>query len=374
MTNSQLEKRVLVTGGGTGGHIYPALAIIEVLKTMGDFEFLYVGGKQGIETRIVPAREIALETIWIAGLARSLTLKNVLFPIKLLVSLLQSWRIVRRFRPHVAIGTGGYVSGPILYVAAKMGVPVLIFDADAHPGVTSRLLAKYARRVCLGFDAARQFFSGNEAKLRFTGNPVRSHLLRDDRAALLRKWGLGEDRLTILVFGGSQGARAINQAMTDILPKLLNTHPVQFLWQTGAGEFEQFRESQQLPEHTVKMVPYIEEMSEAYTIADIIVCRAGATTLAELAIVAKPTILVPYPYSAGNHQVYNARTVMEAGAAFMVEQREGWEQSLLKHLEMLLKDKTVRERQSQSWKKLARPNAAQEIGEEIVHLILLTSE
>ncbi len=348
--------------------MYPALAIYESLKNTGEYEFLYVGGKHGIETRIVPARGIAMETIWIAGLARSLSPKNLMFPVKLLVSLGQSWRIVRRFRPHAAVGTGGYVSGPILYAAAKMGVPVLIFDADAHPGITSRLLARYARRICLGFAAARHFFTGDEDKLHFTGNPVRSGLIRNDRDALLRKFGFSSQRLTLLVFGGSQGARAINQAMALLAPELLEDAPLQILWQCGRGEFERLRNSLSLPEDRVKLLPYIEEMSEAYTVADIILCRAGATTLAELAIVAKPTILVPYPFAAGNHQVHNARAMMEAGAALMVEQGEGWERKLAGALQKLITDENLRQQQSAAWQTLAKPDAAREIAQLVLEL------
>ncbi len=368
MADAPVQRRILVTGGGTGGHVYPALAIVESLKKMGDFKFLYVGGKHGIETRIVSGQGLTLETIRIAGFARSLSMKNLIFPIKLLVSLVQSWGIVRRFRPHAAVGTGGYVSGPILYIAAKAGVPVLIFDADAHPGVTSRLLARYARRICLGFETARRFFTGHEEKLRFTGNPVRSGLIRNDKEALLRKWGFSNERLTLLVFGGSQGARAINQAIAQLAMELLDALPVQILWQCGRGEFEELRKTLSLPQDRVKLLPYIEEMSEAYTVADIILCRAGATTLAELAIVAKPTILVPYPFAAGNHQVHNARAIMETGAALMIEQGEGWEKRLAEALRNLFSDETLRQRQSAAWQKLTKPDAAREIALQVLEL------
>ncbi|RMF58495.1 MAG: undecaprenyldiphospho-muramoylpentapeptide beta-N-acetylglucosaminyltransferase [Calditrichaeota bacterium] len=362
-------KRVLITGGGTGGHIYPALAILEELKKHGEFDFLYVGGKHGIETRIVPEKGIAMETIIVSGFARSFTLKNLLFPVKLLIGLMQSMRIIRRFQPDVALGTGGYVSGPILYVAAQRGVPVLIFDADAYPGVTSRILGRYARRICLGFESARKYFRGMEDKIVFTGNPVRKGLQRNDREALLKKWGLSSERLTLLIFGGSQGARAINQAMLNIYPSLVTALPIQVLWQTGRGEFESVRQQLGEGHEYIKLVPYIEDMSEAYTIADVILCRAGATTLAELAIVAKPTILIPYPYSAGNHQVENAREIMKGGAAFMIEQKGDWEKSLKDALFKLFEDERIRAEQSSAWEKFARPNASGLIAEEILNLI-----
>ena len=168
--------RVLIAGGGTGGHVYPALAIIDGLREKGSFEFLYVGGNGGIETRIVPPRQIPLKAIWISGFARSLSLKNLLFPIKLAVSMVQSWQIIRKFRPDVAVGTGGYVSGPVMYVAAQSGVPVLIQEQDVYPGITTRLLARYARRICLSFAAAQEHLSPHRAKITVTGNPVRAGL------------------------------------------------------------------------------------------------------------------------------------------------------------------------------------------------------
>lgn len=364
-----MEKRILIAGGGTGGHVYPALATIEALKRKGDFRFLYVGGKNGIETRIVPRYGVPLETILISGFARSFNLKNLLFPAKLLIGLYQSRKIVKRFAPHAAVGTGGYVSGPALYAAAKMGVPVLIQEQDVYPGVTTRLLAKYARRICLSFEAARRYFSQYADKLVVTGNPVRETLGGVTRQAGREKMGLEPDKITLLIFGGSQGARSINNAMSGILPELLKKYPMQAIWQAGESQFQTVVKGFQSADERVRILPYIQEMEAAYAAADVVVCRAGAITLAELAAVARPAVLVPYPFAAGNHQEHNSRMVAEAGAALMVTEKTGWEKELQQALETLLSDESLRQRQSAAWKTLARPRAAEQIGEEILKLL-----
>lgn len=363
------QYRVLIAGGGTGGHVYPALAIIDALRETGEYEFLYVGGKGGIETRIVPPRQIPMETLWISGFARSVSLKNLLFPLKLMVSMMKSWQIIRKFRPDAAVGTGGYVSGPVLYVAAKRGVPVLIQEQDAYPGVTTRLLARYARRICLSFAAAQDHLAPHGAKITVTGNPVRAGLAGADRAASRAKWQLHPDQPTLLIFGGSQGARAINRAMAAILPGILAERGLQVLWQTGSSQYQDVRSHYPEPPDSVKIVPYIDDMSAAYAAADLIVSRAGASTLAELALVGRPAILVPYPYAAGNHQEHNSRMVEAQGAALMVKEGEGWERHLGEALRRLLADGDLRARQEKAWKMLARPQAAAHIAAEIVKLI-----
>ena len=363
-----MTKRILIAGGGTGGHVYPALATIAALNERGTFEFLYVGGKNGIETRIIPKHGIAMKTIWIAGITRSLALKNLLFPAKLVASLIASWRIVGRFRPHVAVGTGGYVSGPVLFAAARRGVPVLIQEQDVHPGLTTRLLAKYARIICLAFPAAQAHFKMAGARIRVTGNPVRQDLQDVTQNAGRQRFGLSENRLTLLVFGGSQGARAINVALLNILPALLEGINFQVIWQTGDGQHTAVTGRADFDTRRVVIRPYIEKMNAAYAAADVVLCRAGALTLAELAIVGKPAVLVPYPYAAGDHQVHNARMVEDAGAAVMVQEGDRWEETLRKALENILKNGSLREQQQTAWQTLARPHAAAQIADEIIRL------
>ncbi len=364
-----LPKRVLIAGGGTGGHVYPALATIAALRELGNFEFLYVGGRDGIETRIVPRYNIAMETLWISGFARGLRLKNLLFPVKLLASLWKSRRIIKRFQPHVAVGAGGYVSGPVLYMAAKMKVPVLIEEQDVYPGVTTRLLARYARKICLSFEGTRKHLEKYAGKIVVTGNPVRKELTAMDRRQALAHWGFDPGRLTLFIFGGSQGARSINQAMIKLLPELSRKYPLQVLWQTGESQYETVMKQVESHNTTVKVMAFVQEMGAAYTAADVVVCRAGALTLAELALTAKPAILIPYPHAAANHQEHNSRLMEEAGAALMVREGEGWEQELKIKLQTILDDPELRQKQARAWQRLARPDAAEKISREILELI-----
>ncbi len=358
----------MIAGGGTGGHVYPALATIEALKESGDYDFLYVGGRGGIETRIVPKYNIPMQTIWISGFNRSLSLKNFLFPMKLLSSLYSSWKIVRAYKPQVAVGMGGYVTGPILYMASRMGVPVLIQEQDAHPGVTTRLLARYARKICLAFEQAKSHFSDYEKKLVVTGNPIRQMgaLSREEG---LKEWNLDPQNRTLFVFGGSQGSRAINTALNKLLPELLEDDSLQIIWQTGQGEYEAVKAGLSVQDERVVLLNYIENMPAAFAAADIIICRAGASSLAELAMAEKATILVPYPYAAGNHQELNSRMVEEAGAAKMVKEGEEWHLELKAALETLLRSPEKRSGQGAAGKKLAKPNAAKHIAAQIDALI-----
>ncbi len=367
MVNSQIK--ILVAGGGTGGHVYPALATIEALKIMGVNNFLYVGGKNGIETRIVPQQNIRMELLWISGFSRSFTLKNVLFPFKLAASLVKSWKILRRYQPHVAIGTGGYVSGPILVVAAKMRIPVLIQEQDAHPGVTTRLLAKFADKICLAFPAAQQHFEALQDKLVVTGNPVRKELLGYDRLQALQNWGFSKEHKTLLVFGGSQGAKSINNAMITIVPKVIEKYNMQVLWQTGESQYQTVSERVIIADPRLKIVPYISNMAEAYAAADIVVCRAGALTIAELALTQKPAILIPYPFAAGNHQFYNAKMAEDAGAAISIEEKGPWETQLKSEIERLIEDEKQCRKMSAAWQLLAKPDAAQQIAKEALKLV-----
>ena len=367
MVNSQIK--VLVAGGGTGGHVYPALATIEALKSMGITQLLYIGGKNGIETRIVPKHNIPMELLWITGFSRSFTLKNALFPFKLAASLAKSWKIVRRYKPHVAIGTGGYVSGPILFVAAKMRIPVLIQEQDVHPGVTTRLLAKFADRICLAFPAAEKHFAAYREKLVVTGNPVRKSLLDYNRLQSLKKWGFSEDAKMLLIFGGSQGARSINNAMAAITPQLLAKYNLQILWQTGESQYEAVRGQITATDNRLKIVPYIADMGEAYAAADVVICRAGALTIAELALTQKPAILIPYPYAAGNHQYHNAKMAEDAGAAIAIEEKGEWEAQLKNAIERLIEDENLCQKMSEAWLPLAKPDAALQIATEALKLV-----
>jgi len=362
----------LIAGGGTGGHVYPVIATIEALAEKGQFDFLFVGGKKGIEMNLIPKYGIAMKSIWVSGFQRYFTLKNLLFPLKLLVSVVQSWKIIHEFDPAVVVGTGGYVTGPILYTASKLGIPVLIQEQDVFPGVTTRLLKKHADRICLAFEGAKKYFEDCLEKIVVTGNPVRKNLKAKSKSEALKRWDFDAGEPVLFVFGGSQGSRSINKAMIEILPNLVDEHNVQVLWQTGEKEYQRVSTTGigfKATGAAVKILPFIHEMEDAYSAADIIVSRAGAITLAELAIVQKPVILVPYPFAAGRHQEHNARFIEKEGAAIMIREEEGWSQRLLNTLTKLLGDKSLQNKMTDSWQKLARPNAAGQIADEVIKLI-----
>jgi len=359
----------LIAGGGTGGHVYPAIATIEALREKGDFEFLFVGGKSGMEMNIVPKYGINTQSIWISGFQRYFTLRNILFPIKLLVSLIQSWLIARKFKPAAAVGTGGYVTGPILYAASKMGIPVLIQDQNVYPGITTRLLKKHAQTICIAFEGAKKYLEDCLDKIVVTGNPVRKKLNVHSRAEAVKKWNLNPDKPIIFVFGGSQGARAINHALVKILPEFLEAYDVQVLWQTGSKDFDTIKENEISKNNNVRIHPYIDEMEFAYSAGDVIVSRAGAITLAELAVVQKPVILVPYPFAAGRHQEHNAKFIEDQGAALVIMEGPGWEGYLSSALKKLLEDQSLRDGMAGSWQQLVRPEAASRIADEVIRLI-----
>ena len=364
-----MKKRILITGGGTGGHVYPAIATMEALSAMGEFEFLYVGGRGGIETRIIPEWGVPLRTIWISGFQRYLTWRNVLFPFKLGVSLVQSWWILRRFRPHLAIGTGGYVTGPVLFAAYRMGIPVLIEEQDVYPGITTRLLAPYARKICVAFEGAGRFLKVPSDRVVVTGNPVRRDLTAITAEEARRRWGIPPDARVVLVLGGSQGARSINQAMLRILSALLQQPGVWVLWQTGPRRFAEVEPQGRRRDGRVRLLPYIEDMAAAYAAADVVLTRAGALTLAELAVVQKPAILIPYPHAAGNHQELNARYIESLGAAVVIPEHPGWEKPLLQHLQTLLASAAQRQRMARCWAPVSRKDAARKIARMALDLL-----
>lgn len=361
--------KILFAGGGTGGHIYPALATIEALSGMGIFEILYVGGYRGLENDIIPKKNIPYRSIWISGFHRRFTVQNILFPFKLVVSLMQSRKILRKFNPDVVVGTGGYVSGPVVYLAAKKGIPTLIQEQDSYPGVTTRLLAKQADRICVPYPEVGEFLPEYQEKIRVTGNPVRSSLKMVSKFRAAKQWGFDPQLPVIFVFGGSQGAQCINRAITSVAGNLIEKFNVQILWQTGPGNLQTVQSEEIVRQPGIKILPFIEEMNLAYSAADIIVSRAGAITLAELAIAQKPCILVPYPFAAAKHQEHNAKTIEEKGAALVVLEGDGFESRLLKNLKKLLSDEELRREMRKKWENLSRPDAARNISREIVDLM-----
>ncbi len=358
---------MMFAGGGTGGHLFPALAIAEEVKAINaEAEVLFVGTKNKIEARVVPEKGYKFASIWISGFRRRFSLENFLFPLKVIVALMQSMAIIRKFKPAVVVGTGGYVSGPVLYAATLRGIPTLIQEQNSYPGATTRFLARRVNEVHLTFEKSRRFFSRQD-NLFVSGNPTRRSLTLVSRADALTYFGFPKDvRRVILVVGGSLGARSVNRAMISCIPVLLEKN-FQILWQTGPDDFESVKRSlgEPLPP-SVRIFPFIDRMDYAYAAGDLVVCRAGATTIAELTTLGKPALLVPYPFAAADHQTENARSLAENGAAEIVRDDE-LPKCLAEKIVSLFQDDRLRT-MSECSRNLGKPAAARDLAVRVLHL------
>ncbi len=357
--------RFIISGGGTGGHIFPAVAIANELKARyPDAEFLFVGAKDRMEMEKVPKAGYEIEGLWISGIQRKLTLKNLMFPLKLISSLWKSKRILKRVKPDAAIGTGGFASGPLLRAASGKGVPCLIQEQNSHAGITNKWLSGKVKRICVAYNNMDRFFP--KEKIVHTGNPVRQDLLEIDgkRNEALSFFGLREDRRTLLVLGGSLGARKVNQLVDATLP-FFEENELQVIWQCGKLYEAMYKDkgNQWVQVHT-----FLDRMDLAYAAADIIVSRAGALSVSELCIVGKPVIFIPSPNVAEDHQTKNAMAICEKNAALLLKESEAdasFEDTLLG----LLQNEEQRKTLSENIKKLAKPNATGDIVDEIEKMI-----
>jgi UDP-N-acetylglucosamine--N-acetylmuramyl-(pentapeptide) pyrophosphoryl-undecaprenol N-acetylglucosamine transferase len=357
---------ILLAGGGTGGHLFPALAIAdEIRQLQPKAAFLFLGTKGKIESRVVPERGYPFRTIWISGFHRRLTLDNFLFPLKVLVSLVQSLFLIRQFKPDVVVGTGGYVCGPILFMASLLRIPTVIHESNSYPGVTTRLLAKKVTTVFIAFDAARRWLKRTDNVI-LVGTPTREKLGTISRDEGRMFFHIAADKKTLLIFGGSLGAASINDAAIESLPELLAAD-VQLVWQTGQSDYDRVRRA--VGDRNIGWLgPFIDKMEYAFGAADLVVCRAGATTLAELTRVGKPAIVVPYPFAAGDHQTHNARSLADAGAALMIAD-QGARQSLKEISLKLLNDPRRLDQMSKASAQLGKPHAGREIARAILGMI-----
>ncbi|HTP14126.1 MAG TPA: undecaprenyldiphospho-muramoylpentapeptide beta-N-acetylglucosaminyltransferase [Bacteroidota bacterium] len=367
---SNKHPNIVMAGGGTGGHLYPALAIAdEIRKQLPDADFLFVGTKGRIEARVVPERGYRFATIWISGLHRGLSLSNLLFPFKVVVSLVQSFFLIRQFRPDAIVGTGGYVCGPILYVGRLMNIPTFIHESNSYPGVTTRLLAARATRVFTAFEATERWL-GKNARVELVGTPTRNSFEDVSKNAATTFFGLDPRKQTVLVFGGSLGATSVNRALTDIAPALAAEN-IQFIWQTGERDFESVMEK--VGSRKVGWTgKYIDRMDYAYAASDVVVSRSGATTIAELTRIGKAAILVPYPFAAADHQTVNARSMEERSAAILIpDSRVG--ESLEAAIRGLLADPGKRQSMERAAKAMGRPNAGRVIATKILGIVEMKS-
>lgn len=367
---SERIRKVIISGGGTGGHVFPAIAIADALKEeMGEkVDILFVGAKGKIEMEKVPKAGYPIEGLWISGLHRKLTMRNLLFPVKLVSSLIKARSIIHRFRPDVAVGVGGFASGPLLDMASRMHIPCLIQEQNSYAGLTNRLLAAKVYKICVAYDHMDRYFPAE--KIVWTGNPVRKDLGKNaaTKAEGLAHFGLQPGKPVIFVFGGSLGAQAINEAMAANAA-FLREHPdVQVLWQAGKLYYDRFRTSETAQLPNVVIQPFIDRMDLAYAMADLVVCRAGALTIAELSILGQPAVLIPSPNVAEDHQTKNAMALVEKNAAVVVKNEEASDLIMRRAFE-ILQDQEQLDSLRDNILQLARPDAAQRIAREILNLI-----
>ncbi|MCM3572867.1 undecaprenyldiphospho-muramoylpentapeptide beta-N-acetylglucosaminyltransferase [Mesobacillus subterraneus] len=353
--------KIAVSGGGTGGHIYPALALIrEIQKKDENVEFLYIGTEKGLESKLVPRENIPFKSIHITGFKRKISFENVKTVLRFLKGVRDSKKMLKEFKPDVVIGTGGYVCGPVVYAAAKMGIPTIVHEQNSVPGLTNKFLSRYVDKIAICFEEAREFFP--EQKVVLTGNPRASEVLGQDGIKGRLSAGLKLKIPTVLIFGGSRGARPINEAVVKSLTEL-SGKPYQVLYVTGDVHFEDVRKEVELvgnPENVI-IKPFIHNMPEVLSGVDLTVARAGATTLAELTSLGIPSILIPSPYVTDNHQEKNARALSENGAAKLLLEKDLTGPKLVESIDHILGREEKLAEMKKAAKKLGIPDAAQRL-------------
>ncbi len=362
--------RLLISGGGTGGHIFPAIAIADAFKKRHpDAEIMFIGAKGRMEMDMVPKAGYPIEGLWISGFKRSLSLDNLLFPLKLLCSLVKAGKIIRRFNPDLVVGVGGFASGPTMRRAASMKIPVIIQEQNSFPGVTNRMMANKASRICVAYDAMDKWFPAE--KIVLTGNPLRNNIMNInvDRAESAAFFNLNPEKPVILLVGGSQGALGINRGVFAALSSFKD-NDVQLIWQTGKPYFE--KASQAVDEmnlsYKIKCVVFIDRMDMAYSLADVVISRAGAISISELSLMRKTVVFVPLPTAAEDHQTKNARRLVDADAALLVP-NDATEQQLIPTVFALLADKDRCAAMSRNIYGFAKANAAELVVDEIDNVL-----
>jgi UDP-N-acetylglucosamine--N-acetylmuramyl-(pentapeptide) pyrophosphoryl-undecaprenol N-acetylglucosamine transferase len=361
--------RLIISGGGTGGHIFPALAIANAFKARHpDAKILFVGAKGRMEMTRVPDAGYEIIGLWISGIQRKLSLSNLLLPLKLIASYVKASSILKKFRPHVVVGTGGFASGPVMMAATSKGIPSLIQEQNSFAGLANRQVAGKVSRVCVAYEGMEKYFP--KEKIVLTGNPVRKDLLSvaDKRKEAFSHFGFDPSVKTLLVIGGSLGSKTINECVYAGIDRLMDAR-IQLIWQTGKGYFLQYLELlKKYDRRKIRLFDFLKEMDLAYAAADVVISRAGALAVSELCVAGKPCILVPSPNVAEDHQTKNAMALVNKGAAIMITDAKAGELLIHEALKLLF-DEQQAAQLSANISKLAMPHAAEQIADEIEKLI-----
>lgn len=364
--NSNRQPRVVISGGGTGGHIFPAIAIADALKRRyPQAEILFIGAKDRMEMDRVPKAGYPIEGLWISGFKRELSIDNLSFPFKLISSMCKARKILKRFRPDVVIGVGGFASGPTMKTAASMRIPIVIQEQNSFPGVTNKIVAKKAEKICVAYDNMDKWFP--EDRIVLTGNPLRNNIkpLDGKRSEGVEFFGLNPDKKVILLVGGSQGALGINKGISAKLDAFVG-NDCQMIWQTGKHYYD--RAVKEVEEKglqdRIKCTVFIDRMDLAYAAADVVISRAGAMSISELSLLNKAVVFVPLPTAAEDHQTKNAQRLVDADAAMIVKNNET-EEKLLHVVFELLDDEDRQSKMRENILKFAKPDAAEDIVDQI---------
>ncbi|MFK5855890.1 MAG: undecaprenyldiphospho-muramoylpentapeptide beta-N-acetylglucosaminyltransferase [Bacteroidota bacterium] len=358
---------ILISGGGTGGHIFPAIAVANAIKDkLTNVDIHFVGAVGRMEMDKVPLAGYPITGLWISGLQRKLTTKNILFPLKVVSSLIKAYKIINKFKPDVVIGTGGYASGPLLYVASKKGIPTLIHEQNALPGITNKLLGKSVNKICVSYPNMDKYFSKD--KIVLTGNPIRKEILNlaPTKKESLEFFNLRHDKKTLFIMGGSQGAKQVNIAVADNLKQILDLN-LQLIWQTGKGS-KHIAEEATDGNNNIVIIEFIQDMDKAYVASDFIISRAGAIAIAEIIAAKKPAIFIPLPTASEDHQTKNASTLADGNAALLISEKNAIEE-LPKKIKLLVGDDELQKTIIKNLNKFIYPDAAEKITDEVIKLL-----
>ena len=360
------SKNILIAGGGTGGHLFPALAIgEEIQRREPDVKIHYIGSVFGLESKVFPIKDVWHTLLPIRGLQRGISissiLRNIILPFRIIRSLLQTNDLLKEFVPEVLIGTGGYASAIPLYMISNRedSTQIILQEQNSYPGITTRWFADKAKKICVAFDEPGKTLDSNTV---LTGNPVRNGIGDGNRRNGLREFNLKKDRQTIFLFGGSQGSAYLNQMMSQVA-ETISGAGIQVLWQTGDLEYVKYKS---LESDSIRIVPFVNNMADAYAISDLLVCRSGALTLAEITVCGKPAILIPFPHAAGNHQQKNAEALVKSGAAQILFEKSLTPKVLMHAIMNLIHNKEKLNNMGLASKELGRPNATTEIVDHIL--------